>query len=147
MEGGIGWFDGLAVASNAPNSSGAHEFINYMVDPTFYVEWATKVGAPASANIKANEALPADDVGRQIKGFASATSINVGESIDFHVSVRPVQGFKVKVYRLGRSSTGKGSELIFTSPRISGTAQAPAKVVEPTRTVVAPWKLSYRGGT
>ena len=28
----------------------AHAFINYMVDPTFYVEWATKVGAPASAN-------------------------------------------------------------------------------------------------
>jgi hypothetical protein len=84
-----------------------------------------------------------DDEGHQIKGFASATSINVGESIDFHVSVRPVQGFKVKVYRLGRSSTGKGSELIFTSPRITGTTQAPLKVVEPTRTVVAPWKLSY----
>jgi len=84
-----------------------------------------------------------DDVGHQIKGFTSATSINVGESIDFHVSVSPAQGFKVKVYRIGRSSTGKGSELIFTSPVISGTPQAAAKVVEPTRTVVAPWKLSY----
>ncbi len=71
-EGGIGWFDGLAVAANAPNAHGAHEFINYMVDPTFYVEWATKVGAPASANTKANEALPADDVGRQIHGDQAA---------------------------------------------------------------------------
>jgi spermidine/putrescine transport system substrate-binding protein len=71
-EGGIGWFDGLAVASNAPNLSGAHEFINYMVDPTFYVQWATTVGAPASANTKANEQLPADDVGRQIHGDQAA---------------------------------------------------------------------------
>ena len=84
-----------------------------------------------------------DDVGHQIKGFTSATSINVGESIDFHVSVSPAQGFKVKVYRIGRSSTGKGSELIFTSPVISGTPQAAAKVVEPTRTVVAPRQSSY----
>ena len=71
-EGGIGWFDGLAVATAAPNLSGALSFIDYMVDPTFYVEWATKVGAPASANIKANEALPAEDVGRQIHSDQAA---------------------------------------------------------------------------
>jgi len=71
-EGGIGWFDGLAVAADAPNLSGAHEFIDYMVDPTFYVQWATTVGAPASANTKANEALPAEDVGRQIHGDQAA---------------------------------------------------------------------------
>jgi spermidine/putrescine transport system substrate-binding protein len=71
-EGGIGWFDGLAIAESAPNNSGAHEFIDYMVDPAFYVQWATTVGAPASANIKANEQLPADDVGRQIHGDQAA---------------------------------------------------------------------------
>ena len=49
-----------------------------------------------------------DDVGHQIKGFASATSINVGESLDFHVSVRPAQGFTVKVFRIGRSSRRQG---------------------------------------
>jgi spermidine/putrescine transport system substrate-binding protein len=43
-----------------------------MVDPAFYVQWATTVGAPASANTKANEQLPADDVGRQIHGDQSA---------------------------------------------------------------------------
>lgn len=84
-----------------------------------------------------------DDEGQQIKGFASATSINLGESIDFHVSVRPAQSFTIKFFRLGRSAAGKGSELVFTSPRIRGTAQAALKVVEPTRTVVAPWKPSY----
>ncbi len=46
----MGWFDGLAVGKDAPNADGAHAFINWMIDPTFYVEWATKVGAPASAN-------------------------------------------------------------------------------------------------
>jgi spermidine/putrescine transport system substrate-binding protein len=71
-EGGIGWFDGLAVASNAPNLSGAHEFIDYMIDPAFYVEWATTAGAPASANIKANEGLPAEDMGRIIHSDQAA---------------------------------------------------------------------------
>lgn len=57
-EGGIGWFDGLSIAAGAPNPDGAAAFIDFMVDPTFYVEWATRVGAPASANAKANGMLP-----------------------------------------------------------------------------------------
>lgn len=57
-EGGVGWFDGLAIGKDAPNAEGAHKFINYMIDPTYYVEWATKIGAPASANDKAMAAMP-----------------------------------------------------------------------------------------
>jgi spermidine/putrescine transport system substrate-binding protein len=57
-EGGIGWFDGLSIAAGAPNPDGAAAFIDFMVDPAFYVEWATRVGAPASANAKANAMLP-----------------------------------------------------------------------------------------
>jgi spermidine/putrescine transport system substrate-binding protein len=60
-EGGIGWFDGLAVAKDAPNPDGAHAFINWMVDPEFYTAWETKEGAPASANPKAMAALPDSD--------------------------------------------------------------------------------------
>jgi spermidine/putrescine transport system substrate-binding protein len=60
-EGGIGWFDGLAVAKGAPNPDGAHAFINWMVDPEFYTAWETKEGAPASANPKAMAALPDSD--------------------------------------------------------------------------------------
>lgn len=67
-EGAIGWFDGLAVAANAPNPEGAQAFIDWMVDPAFYVEWDTKVGAPASANAKANAALPADAMNRAVLG-------------------------------------------------------------------------------
>jgi spermidine/putrescine transport system substrate-binding protein len=71
-EGGIGWFDGLAVATGAPNVDGAHKFIDYMIDPTFYVTWATTAGAPASANVKANAGLPADDMGRIIHSDQAA---------------------------------------------------------------------------
>lgn len=67
-EGAIGWFDGLCVAKDAPNPQAAHAFIDWMVDPAFYVEWDTKVGAPASANAKANAALPADAMNRAVLG-------------------------------------------------------------------------------
>ena len=60
-EGGIGWFDGLAIAADAPNADGAHKFIDYMIDPTYYVEWATKIGAPASASTVAMAAMPESD--------------------------------------------------------------------------------------
>ena len=67
-EGAIGWFDGLAIATNAPNPDRAHAFIDYMVSPEFYVKWDTDVGAPASANAKANAALPEDAMNRAILG-------------------------------------------------------------------------------
>ncbi|MFO1091003.1 MAG: extracellular solute-binding protein [Hyphomicrobiales bacterium] len=67
-EGAIGWYDGLTVAANAPNKDAAHAFIDYMVSPDFYVRWDTDVGAPASANAKANAMLPADALNRVVLG-------------------------------------------------------------------------------
>lgn len=71
-EGAIGWFDGLAIANKAPNLDGAEKFISYMTDPDFYYTWATKVGAPASANPKGNDKLPADDVAKKIHSDKAA---------------------------------------------------------------------------
>jgi spermidine/putrescine transport system substrate-binding protein len=65
-EGGIGWLDSLTVPVSSKNPQAALAFIDYMIDPTFYVEWATKIGAPASANNAAMEKLPADDLNRLI---------------------------------------------------------------------------------
>jgi spermidine/putrescine transport system substrate-binding protein len=65
-EGAIGWLDTLAVASSSKNKAAALQFINYMIDPKFYLTWATQAGAPASANAAAMAALPADDLNRQI---------------------------------------------------------------------------------
>jgi spermidine/putrescine transport system substrate-binding protein len=67
-EGAIGWYDGLSIAANAPNPEGAHQFIDFMVSPEFYVKWDTDVGAPASANAKANAQLPEDAMNRKVLG-------------------------------------------------------------------------------
>jgi spermidine/putrescine transport system substrate-binding protein len=65
-EGAIGWLDGLSIPSTSTKKEAAYAFINYMIDPQFYVEWATKTGAPASANTVAMNGLPADDLNRKI---------------------------------------------------------------------------------
>lgn len=65
-EGGIGWVDGLGIPASAPNAEGALAFANWLIDPAFYVEWATKAGAPASSNSTALKGLPEDDLSRQV---------------------------------------------------------------------------------
>jgi spermidine/putrescine transport system substrate-binding protein len=65
-EGAIGWFDGLTIAAKAPNPDGAHKFIDFMVSPEFYVKWDNDVGAPVSANAKADQQLPEDALNRAV---------------------------------------------------------------------------------
>ena len=67
-EGAIGWFDGLSIPTDAPNREAAHAFIDFMVDPEFYVRWDTDVGAPASANLAAMEQLPEGAFNRDVLG-------------------------------------------------------------------------------
>jgi spermidine/putrescine transport system substrate-binding protein len=69
-EGAIGWLDGLSIATDAPQASAAYQFIDWMIDPEFYVKWDTDVGAPASANAKALGQLDATAFNRQILGDA-----------------------------------------------------------------------------
>src|SRR6186713_1735441 len=43
----------------------------------------------------------ADDVSKQIKGYASATSVNKGGTISFSVTVNPApQTYRIKFYRM-----------------------------------------------
>lgn len=65
-EGAVGWLDTLAIPSTSENRDNAAAFIAYMIDPAFYVEWATKIGAPASANAAAMDQLAADDLSRTV---------------------------------------------------------------------------------
>ena len=65
-EGAIGWLDSLAVPTSSTKKEDALKFLNYMIDPTFYLTWAKEAGAPASANEGAMNKLPADDLNRQI---------------------------------------------------------------------------------
>jgi spermidine/putrescine transport system substrate-binding protein len=57
QEGAVGWLDSLAVPTSSKNQAAARAFINYMIDPDFYGQWAAK-GSPMSANAKAAAALP-----------------------------------------------------------------------------------------
>src|SRR5215210_7376722 len=43
----------------------------------------------------------ADDTTNQIRGYASATSVNKGGQINFHITVNPSQTYSIDVYRIG----------------------------------------------
>jgi len=72
-EGAIAWLDGLSIATDAPNPEAAAAFIDWMVDPEFYVRWDTEAGAPASANAAAMDQLPEDAFNRQVLAGEGAT--------------------------------------------------------------------------
>src|SRR5438874_6949210 len=42
-----------------------------------------------------------NDISGQVKGYASATSVNQNESITFYVSVNPAQTYTIDFYRIG----------------------------------------------
>jgi N,N-dimethylformamidase beta subunit-like protein len=66
----------------------------------------------------------ADDVRRQIKGFASKGAVAPGEALDFRITVDPPQEFTVDVYRIGHYG-GDGASQVGASPRLSGIVQPP----------------------
>ncbi|MCR9152364.1 MAG: extracellular solute-binding protein [Rhodobacteraceae bacterium] len=66
-EGAIGWLDGLSIPASSTRTDAAHAFIDWMIDPEFYVRWAAE-GAPASANAKAAAALPEDAFNKRVLG-------------------------------------------------------------------------------
>lgn len=82
------------------------------------------------------------DRGRQIQGYASATSINLGEAISFHVAVTPQQSYEIAIYRLGWYR-GAGARLITTSPVLSGIPQ-PVPPADPTTGMIeCGWPVSW----
>ncbi len=66
-EGAIGWLDGLSIPIGSTKVAAAEAFINYMIDPEFYVTWSAE-GAPASANARAAADLPEEDFNRKTLG-------------------------------------------------------------------------------
>jgi hypothetical protein len=76
-----------------------------------------------------------DAVG-QIKGYASATSVNVGGNITFKVSVNPAQSYTIAVYRMGcypdASGTCLGGRLMQQLGPFDGIQQPACAVDGPT---------------
>jgi spermidine/putrescine transport system substrate-binding protein len=81
-EGAVGWLDAFSIPTGSKNVEGAEAFINYMIDPAFYVEWDNKVGAPVSANTKAVAGLPEDAFNRVVMGDPK-----VAERIQFQAPI------------------------------------------------------------
>ncbi|MGW1169713.1 N,N-dimethylformamidase beta subunit family domain-containing protein [Streptomyces sp. NPDC002550] len=84
----------------------------------------------------------ADDVHRQIKGFASPGAVAPGETIDFRITVDPPQEFSVDIYRIGHYG-GDGAAKITTSPRLSGIVQ-PAPLTAGRTVSCHHWWRSWR---
>lgn len=84
----------------------------------------------------------ADDVGMQIKGYASAVSVNKGENIGFHVSVSPAQNFTLDIYRMGYYG-GKGARLLQSVGPIAGVQQPTCPIDASTGSRECDWSSSY----
>jgi hypothetical protein len=83
-----------------------------------------------------------DDGSLQIKGYASATSINKGESITFYITVNPVQTYTIDVYRVGWYG-GKGGRLLQHTGPLNGVTQPAPTLDSTTGMIVCPWTASY----
>jgi spermidine/putrescine transport system substrate-binding protein len=66
-EGAIAWLDGLSIPATSEHQEAAARFIDWMIDPEFYVRWDAE-GAPASANAEAAAALPAESFNKRVLG-------------------------------------------------------------------------------
>jgi hypothetical protein len=84
----------------------------------------------------------ATDTAGQIKGYASAVSVNKGGSIDFHVSVNPAQTFTIDVYRIGWYQ-GLGARLMQQIGPLNGVAQPACPTNASTGMTVCAWTPSY----
>lgn len=83
-----------------------------------------------------------DDVSRQVQGYASATSVNKGQQINFHVTVNPVQQYNVEVYRMGWYD-GLGGRLLESIGPLTGATQPAPTLDNTTGLVDCNWSVSY----
>ena len=99
---------------------------------------------PGSANWQMwlNGYRNADDVHKQIKGYASATSVNKGGSITFYVTVNPAQTYTIDLYRMGWYQ-GLGGRLLQHIGPLTGMPQFPCPVDAQTGLIECPWTASY----
>jgi len=82
-----------------------------------------------------------DGVG-QIKGYASSTSVNKGDTIDFHISVDKAQNYMIEIYRMGWYQ-GKGGRLVTSIGPLQGMRQPQPIADHNTGLLYCPWSVSY----
>src|SRR5881398_198440 len=85
---------------------------------------------------------PATDSGGEIKGYASASSVNKGGRITFFVTVNPSQRYTIDVYRLGWYG-GKGGRLLRHAGPLTGVRQPDCPIDSSTGLIACDWKASW----
>src|SRR5216684_1602405 len=86
--------------------------------------------------------LTADDTNKQIKGYASTTSVLQGGSITFSVSVNPVQTYTIDVYRIGWYGGAGGRQRLHVGP-LAGIQQAACPTDATTGMIACTWTPAY----
>jgi hypothetical protein len=84
----------------------------------------------------------ANDTAGQIKGYASAASVNKGQNITFYVSVNPAQTFTIDVYRIGYYQ-GLGGRLMQHIGPLNGTPQPACPMDAVTGMIECQWAAAY----
>ena len=85
----------------------------------------------------------ANDTSQQIKGYASATSVNRGQSIRFFVTVNPApQTYSIDIYRIGWYG-GKGGRLKRRVASLAGKNQGTCPMNSSTCLRECRWSTSY----
>ncbi len=85
--------------------------------------------------------LGKDAVG-QIKGYASAASVNKGENITFYVSTNPTQTYTIDVYRIGWYQ-GLGGRLMQHIGPLNGITQPTCPMDATTGKIECGWAPAY----
>jgi hypothetical protein len=117
----------LAAASPPPSAQAANPIVTENTQPGTS---AWELGTEAT------------DAGGQIKGYASATSVNKGDPIDFFVSVNPAQTYTIDIYRMGYYQ-GLGGRLVAHIGALGGTQQPACPTDSTTGLIACNWARSY----
>ena len=83
-----------------------------------------------------------NDAAGQIKGYASATSVNKGQNITFYITVNPVQTYTIDIYRVGWYG-GAGGRLHQHVGPVEGVRQPACPVDSTTGLTACNWAPSY----
>jgi hypothetical protein len=84
-----------------------------------------------------------DDVSNQIKGYASAASVNKGGSITFYVTVNPAQPYTMDFFRMGYYQ-GLGGRLMLHVDPLNGIQQSSCPVLDGSTFLLScNWTPSY----
>jgi len=86
--------------------------------------------------------LVADDTVGQIKGYASATSVNQNATINLLVSVNPAQTYSIDIYRMGWYG-GLGGRLRLHQAGVAGSKQQACTPDATTGLIACNWTPSY----